>query len=71
MFEQHFITPYLLAKRWSMTAATLSQWRWNGKGPLFLKIGGKVLYRLTDVEHFESQNRRQNTAQNTTGYGPN
>jgi hypothetical protein len=68
MFQPPFITPHLLAKRWSLTSATLSQWRWSGRGPVFLKIGGRVLYRLEDIEQFESQKLRQNTAQNDAAY---
>lgn len=58
-----FLTPDRLAERWSITPMTLKQWRWNGKGPHFLKIGGRVLYRLEDIEDFEAQKLRQNTSQ--------
>jgi SAM-dependent methyltransferase len=33
---------------------TLERWRWLRKGPPFLKIGGHVAYRLSDVEAFEA-----------------
>lgn len=61
-----FLTPERLAERWSITSATLSQWRWSGKGPRFLKIGGRVLYRIPDVEDFEAQKVRQNTSQTSS-----
>lgn len=32
---------------------TLERWRYSGQGPAFLKLGGRVLYRLADVEAFE------------------
>lgn len=32
--------------------ATLEQWRWNGRGPRFAKIGRSVRYRLADLEAF-------------------
>lgn len=57
-----FLTSDALAVRWFVSPNTLSQWRWNGKGPQFLKIGGRVLYRLHDVEAFEEQKCRQNTS---------
>lgn len=57
-----FLTPEILAQRWNITPTTLSQWRWNGRGPLFVKIGRRVLYRLEDVEAFEKQKIRQNTS---------
>ena len=47
-----------LAERWSMSARTLQRWRQQGKGPHFLKLGGRVVYRLTDVEAFERDQRR-------------
>jgi hypothetical protein len=50
-----------LAKRWRMSPRTLEQWRWQGRGPRFLKIGGRVLYRLADVEAHESASIHINT----------
>lgn len=57
-----FLTSDQLAKRWVIRTETLSQWRWNGRGPQYLKIGRRVLYRLEDVLCFEEQKRRQNTS---------
>ncbi|MDA8429409.1 MAG: helix-turn-helix domain-containing protein [Geobacteraceae bacterium] len=31
---------------------TLEQWRWNGKGPRFVKIGRSVRYRIIDLDAF-------------------
>jgi hypothetical protein len=50
-----------LADRWLMSPRTLEQWRWQGKGPQYLKIGARVVYRLEDVEAFESENLHLNT----------
>jgi hypothetical protein len=38
-----------------MSHRTLERWRWEGKGPRYLKVGGRVLYRLADIEAFERQ----------------
>ena len=57
------LTPEALAERWEIETDTLTQWRWNGRGPKFLKIGGRVRYRLEDIEVFEEQNVKQHTAQ--------
>ena len=57
-----FLTPLALANRWSLNPNTLSQWRWNGRGPLYLKIGRRVLYRLEDVQSFEDKKCRQNSS---------
>ena len=54
-----------LSRRWSISPRTLERWRWLKSGPRYLKIGGRVVYRLADVEAFETaqikdgpQNRR-------------
>jgi hypothetical protein len=43
-----------LSRRWSISPRTLERWRWLKAGPRYLKIGGRVLYRLVDVEAFEN-----------------
>jgi hypothetical protein len=50
-----------LSRRWGFSPRTLEGWRWFGKGPAFIKVGGKVLYRLDDVEAFEAMQLRQRT----------
>lgn len=50
-----------LAQRWGISERTLEQWRWKGCGPKYLKIGGRVVYRLEDVEAFEAERLHQNT----------
>ena len=51
-----------LAARWSISARTLERWRWTGEGPAFLKIGGRVVYRLEDVLVYEQARQRLSTA---------
>jgi hypothetical protein len=48
-----------LARRWSLSPRTLERWRWQDQGPAYLKLGGRVLYRLADVEAFEQAAARQ------------
>jgi hypothetical protein len=50
-----------LANRWLISPRTLEQWRWQGKGPKYLKIGATVVYRLEDIEAFEAENLHLNT----------
>jgi len=40
----------------------LERWRWLGQGPQYLKIGGRCVYRLDDVEAYEAQQLRTGTA---------
>lgn len=61
--DEIFLTSDQLGKRWMIRTETLSQWRWNGKGPLFIKIGRRVLYRLIDIEAFEKEKIYANTTQ--------
>jgi hypothetical protein len=50
-----------LADRWLVSPRTLEQWRWQGRGPRFLKLGGRVVYPLNEVEAFETANLHANT----------
>jgi predicted site-specific integrase-resolvase len=52
-----------LADRWNISPRTLERWRWVGEGPQFIKIGGRVVYRLEDVEAFERNQLRASTAE--------
>ena len=51
-----------LACRWDISPRTLERWRWLGQGPRYLKIGGRVVYRLDDVEAYEAQQARTSTS---------
>jgi hypothetical protein len=48
-----------LSRRWAISPRTLERWRWKAEGPDYVKIGGRILYRLEDVERHESENLRQ------------
>lgn len=45
-----------LSARWNLSPRTLERWRWLREGPRYLKLGGRVLYRVEDVEEFEATN---------------
>lgn len=49
------LTTEQLSKRWSIAAGTLSNWRSQGNGPKYAKLGRRVIYRLKDVETFEKK----------------
>jgi len=51
-----------LARRWGLSHRTLERWRWLGEGPAFMKLGGRVVYRLADVEAFEQARLRRGDA---------
>lgn len=54
-----------LAARWNISHRTLERWRWSGEGPRFMKVGGRVVYRLEDVEAYERTQLRDSTADTT------
>jgi hypothetical protein len=54
---QH-LTQADLARRWRISPRTLERHRWLGTGVPFLKLNGRVLYRLEDVLAFEAANLR-------------
>lgn len=58
-----------LADRWDVSEATLERWRSEGIGPVFLKLQGRVLYRLEDIEAFESESLRKSTSERVDAGG--
>lgn len=44
-----------LADYWGISQRTLERWRSIGWGPTFLKIGGRVIYRMEDILAYEEQ----------------
>ena len=56
------LTQTEVARRWCLSPRTLERWRWLGQGPAFLKLGGRVAYRLEDIEAFEAAQTRDATS---------
>lgn len=50
-----FIREAQLAERWGMSVKSIQRWRYSRLGPDYLKMIGRVVYRMTEVEHFEAQ----------------
>ncbi len=42
-----------LAQRWRVTPRTLDRWRAARTGPAWLRLNGRIRYRLEDVLAFE------------------
>jgi hypothetical protein len=55
-----------LAKRWAMSPRTLERWRWSGDGPRFIKVGGRRVYRLEDIEAYEAERLHESTQRRTS-----
>lgn len=52
-----YLTPNELVARYKgkFSKRTLANWRSNGNGPPFLKLGGRVLYEISKLEEWESR----------------
>ena len=61
MKTQRCMTQTELAERWQISEATLERWRTEACGPVFLKLGNQVRYRVQDVEAFEEVSLRGST----------
>jgi hypothetical protein len=57
--EMEFFTPHDLYRRWgkAISLKTMANWRSLGTGPPYSKMGGRVLYRISDVLVWENQHR--------------
>ena len=58
---QHLFKEEEAATFLSLRVATLRKWRWSGTGPPFIKLGGAVRYRRSDLEAYIEAQRRQST----------
>ena len=56
--DQELLTQAALARRWKVSPRTLERWRWLGRGPQYMKVGGQVRYRSADVEAYEAAQLR-------------
>jgi hypothetical protein len=45
-----------LSRRWCVSPRTLERWRWLKVGPAYLRAGGRIVYRLEDIEDYEQAN---------------
>ncbi len=54
---QH-LTPDMLLARWGhvVQKGTLANWRCQGRGPMFIKAGAKVLYPVEHLLKWEAKN---------------
>ena len=56
------MTAEQVAAQIQISDKTLRKWRWEGKGPRYVKVGRKVAYRPADVEAFVQANLRASTS---------
>jgi hypothetical protein len=51
------------ARRLRLAKQTLARWRVEGKGPRFVRLGGKILYPSPNVDAFVSGSEFSSTAE--------
>ena len=61
--EERFLTTKEVASRYGLTEGTLRNWRWSGRGPLAVKVGRSVRYRLSDLHAWENQHTTSSTSE--------
>jgi predicted site-specific integrase-resolvase len=59
-----------LARRWAISPRTLERWRWTGEGPRYIKLVGRIVYRLEDVETFENARMHDSTSRPVAAGAP-
>lgn len=67
MTDKTFLNQYELSKRWKISPRTLERWRWLGTGPRYHKIGGRIIYRLEDIEAWEQSRSYNCTSDRAAG----
>lgn len=53
MSEVAFLNAKELSNRWRLSLQTLANWRHEGKGPPFIRVGARVLYPVEGINAFE------------------
>ncbi len=60
--ERRLMTRPEAAEYLRLSHKTLARWAWAGKGPAFIKAGGKVLYDVADLNAWLDGQRRRSTS---------
>ena len=55
------LTQRELAGLWRISVRSLERWRRKGTGPAWLRLGGRVVYRVEDVRSHEDAHRQNPT----------
>lgn len=60
-----YLTPHEVADRYQgrIKVRTLANWRSAGVGPPFVKVGGRILYKLDLIEAWETRRTVNGTSQ--------
>jgi predicted DNA-binding transcriptional regulator AlpA len=64
-----YLTPIQVSVKLGITKDTLVRWRKNGRGPLFVKQGGRIVYPSRELESWLQSRRRVQAALEVWGSG--
>lgn len=56
--SEAFYTPPQLAARWQVPVSRLANWRHQGDGPGYVKLGALVRYPVAEIRAFEAEHAR-------------
>ncbi|MEX2530962.1 MAG: helix-turn-helix domain-containing protein [Gemmatimonadota bacterium] len=56
------LSPEEAAERLGVARSTVDNWRWTGSGPRYVKVGGRVRYRLSDLADYLDRQTRRSTS---------
>lgn len=60
--HQNLLTTPKAAEYLGLSRNTLNRWRWDGRGPRYLKLGSAVRYRISDLDAFIEAAERNHTS---------
>jgi predicted site-specific integrase-resolvase len=64
-----YLTPIQVSVRTGIAKPTLAKWRKDGKGPLFVKRGGRIEYPSIELHVWLQACRREQAAEKVWGSG--
>lgn len=64
-YQKQNLTEEEAAEVLGLSRRTLQMWRYEGKGPVYLKLGGAIRYNRRDLEEYQRDARRQSTAESS------
>ncbi len=59
--DKRLLNEHEVAEILNISAPTLRKWRWEGKGPQFVKIGHRVAYKVGEIDSYINNNVHENT----------
>ncbi len=59
MDRTEYLSEKELARRWGLSHRTLERWRHDAEGPAYLRLGGRIVYRVDDIEAYEVASQRK------------